>query len=132
MNSFQNIQAVYSAGPDDQAPEPANNSLLSNLIDMNLSKLTKSYVEVMLDWLQAMFFDPGSQRYRLLAHDYQQHDIFTMRSMEEWKLFDCVELPLTSIDDFHSVLNIISDSGLNLYLDQFVVPIDLNHFRTEL
>ena len=123
LKSFQNIQAVYSAGPDDQAPEPAINGLLSNLIDKNLSKLAKSYVEVMPDWLQAKFFDPESQRYRLLAHDYQQHEILTMRSMEECKLVDCVELPLKSIDDFQSALNITLESGMNLYLDQFVVPI---------
>ena len=77
----------------------------------------------MPDWLQAKFFDPESQRYRPLAHDYQQHEILTMRSMEECKLVDCVELPLKSIDDFQSVLDIILESGMNLYLDQFVVPI---------
>ncbi len=43
--------------------------------------------------------------------------------MEECKLADCVELPLKSYEDFHSVLQIILDSGLRLYLDQFVVPI---------
>ena len=78
---------------------------------------------VMPHWLQAKFFDPESQRYRPLAHDYQQHEILTMRSMEECKLVDCVELPLKSIDDFQSVLNIILESGMSLYLDQFVVPI---------
>ena len=77
----------------------------------------------MPDCLQAKFFDPESQRYRLLAHDYQQHEILMMRSMEECKLVDCVELPLKSIDDFHSALKIILERGLNLYLDQFVVPI---------
>ena len=123
LKSFQNINAVYSAGPHDQAPEPANNGLLRHLIDKNSSKLAKSYVEVMPDWLQAKFFDPESQRYRLLAHDYQQHEILKMRSMEECKLVDCVELSLKSIDDFHSALKIILESGLNLYLDQFVVPI---------
>ena len=75
LKSFQNINAVYSAGPHDQAPEPANNGLLRLLIDKNSSKLAKSYVEVVPDWLQAKFFDPESQRYRLLAHDYQQHEI---------------------------------------------------------
>ena len=123
LKSFQNIQAVCSTGPDDQFPEPANSGLLRQLIDKNSSKLAKSYVEVMPDWLQAKFFDPESQRYRLLAHDYQQHEILMMRSMEECKLVDSVELPLKSIADFHSALIIILESGLNLYLDQLVVPI---------
>ena len=56
----------------------------------------------MPDWLQATFFDPESERYRLLAHDYQQHDIVKMRSIENCKLVDCVELPLKSYDDFNS------------------------------
>ena len=43
--------------------------------------------------------------------------------MEECKLVDCVELPLKSYDD--SILHFTSfiDSGLRLYLHQFVVPI---------
>ena len=123
LKSFQNIQAIYSAGPYDQDPKPANNDLLSSLIDKKLTKLAKSYVEVMPDWLQAKFFDPESERYRLLAHDYQQHEILKMRSMENCKLVDCVELPLKSYDDFNSALQMILDSGLSLYLNQFVVPI---------
>ena len=123
LTSFQLINAVYSAGPRDQAPEPANNGLLRHLIDKKSSKLAKSYVEVMPDWLQATVFDPESQRYRLLAHDYQQHDSLKMRSMEECKLVDCVELSLKSSDDFHSALKISLESGLHLYLDHFVVPI---------
>ena len=59
----------------------------------------------------------------MLAHDYQQDEILQMRSMEECKLVDFVELPLKSYDDFHSALKIILENGLNLYLDQFVVPI---------
>ena len=43
--------------------------------------------------------------------------------MEECKLVDCVEVPLKSYDDLHSALRIILDSGLRLYLYQFVVPI---------
>ena len=97
------------------------NGLLRHLIDKSSSKLAKSYVEVMPDWLHATVFHPESQRYRLLAHDYQQHDILKMRSMEERKLVDCVELSLTSSDDFDSALIIMLESGLNLYLDQFVV-----------
>ena len=46
-----------------------------------------------------------------------------MRSMEECKLVDCVELSPKSIDDFDSALIIVLESGLNLYLDQFVISI---------
>ena len=123
LKSFKNIQSVFSAGPDDQDPQPANKGLLSDLIERNSRKLARSYVEVMPDWLQAKVFDPESQRFRLLTHDYQHHEILKMRSMEECKLVDCVELPLKSYDDFMSALHIILDSGLSLSLDQFVVPI---------
>ena len=46
-----------------------------------------------------------------------------MRSMENCRLVDCVELPLKSYDDFNSALHMILESGLSLYLNQFVVPI---------
>ena len=75
LKSPKNIQPVFSAGPDDQDPKPANIELLYDLIERNSSKLSKSYVEVMPDWPQAKFFDPESTRYRLLTHDYQQHEI---------------------------------------------------------
>ena len=38
--------------------------------------------------------------------------------MEECKLVDCLVLPLKPYDDFHSALQIILDSGLQLYLAQ--------------
>ena len=77
----------------------------------------------MLDWLQAKYFDPESQRNRLLAHDYQQHQILGMRSMENWKLVDCVELPLKSYENFRSALQVLLDNGLALYMSDFVVPL---------
>ena len=77
----------------------------------------------MPDWLQVKFSDLESQRYSPLAHDYQQHEMLMMWSMGERKLVDCVELQLKSIDDIHSALKIMLESGLNLHLDQFVVPI---------
>ena len=90
VKSFENVKAINSVGPDDQYPLPANSALLQNLLTKSLSSISKSYVNVMPDWLQAKFFDPESQRSRLLEHDYQKHDIMKMRSMENCKLVDCI------------------------------------------
>ena len=44
LKIFQNIQAVYSPGADDQVPEPGNNGILRHFIDKDLSKLEKSII----------------------------------------------------------------------------------------
>ena len=77
----------------------------------------------MPDWLQATFFDPESQRIRLLAHDYQKDDILKMRSMENCKLVDCTELPLKSYENFQVALNAMLENGLAHYLERFFVPL---------
>ena len=77
----------------------------------------------MPDWLQATYFDPESQRNHPLIHDYQQHDILDMRSMENCKLVDCVELPLNPYDHLKSAFQVLLDNGLYLYMSRFVVPL---------
>ena len=62
-------------------PVPANKDLLMPLLSSKMKQLSKTYVSEMRDWLQAKFFDPKSQRHRLLVHDYQQQEIKELRSM---------------------------------------------------
>ena len=123
VKSFKNVKAIVSAGPDDQDKKPANNELLQNFLERSMDKISKSYVDVMPDWLPAEFYDPESQRSRLLAHDYQKDDILTMRSMENCKLVDSVELPLKSFENFRAAIEILLQNGLSLYLERFLVPL---------
>ncbi len=75
LKSYKNVKAIDSTEPDYQDKKPSNNALLQNLLQPNISTISKSYNQVILDWLQCKFFDPESQRSRLLVHDYQKDDI---------------------------------------------------------
>ena len=123
VKSYKNVKAINSAGPDNQDQKPANSALLQDLLLKSLSRISKSYVDVMLDWLQAKLFDPESQRVRLLAHDYQKDDILGVRSMENCKLVDCIELPLKSYENFQFALNAMLENSLAHYLKRFFVPL---------
>ena len=59
---------------------PANMTLLEPLLNENAPLLSKTYVEAMPYWLQAKFFDPESERNRLLIHDYQKQEIQDMKT----------------------------------------------------
>ena len=69
VKSFKNVKEIIFVGPDDEDALPANSALLQDLLRKSLSRISKSYVNVMPDWLQATFFDPKSQRSRLLDHE---------------------------------------------------------------
>ena len=45
-----------------------------------------------------------------------------MRSMANCKLVDCIKLPLKSVEDFHSALEYLLESGLSEYINKFLVP----------
>ena len=87
-----------------------------------MKQLSKTYVNDMPDWLETKFFDPESQRHRLLVHNYQQQEMREMRSMAGCKLVDCIELPLKSYADFVTAIRVILENGLSDYLEVFVVP----------
>lgn len=123
VKSFPNVRAIESRDYGNHDSMPANVDVLQPLLTKSSNKLSQTYVEIMPDWLQAKYFDPESQRNRLLAHDYQQHQILGMRSMENCKLVDCVELPLKSYENFRSALQVLLDNGLSLYMSDFVVPL---------
>ena len=103
-------------------PVPANIELLGPLLSNKMKQLSKTYVNDMPDWLETKFFDPESQRHRLLVHNYQQQEIREIRSMAGCKLVDCIELPLKSYSDFATAMTVILENGLSEYLEEFVVP----------
>ena len=65
----------------DQDSLPANLALLEPLLRGRTPSLSKTRVDIMPDWLLAQFFDPESQRSRLLVHDCQQKEIQGIRAM---------------------------------------------------
>ncbi len=77
----------------------------------------KTFAENIPDWVIAKHFDPETQCHRLLAHDYQQTDIYHTRCMENTKLVDGIQLPLKS-----RALKKILASGLEVYLSDFIAP----------
>ena len=46
-----------------------------------------------------------------------------MRSMENTKLVDSLEIPLKSFTDLVTALRYILDNGLSVYLEKFFVPL---------
>ena len=123
VKSFPGVEAISHATIPVNDSKPANLESLSSVLDENIDLLSKSYVSVMPDWMRAKFFDPESERHRLLIHDYQQQEMKQLRSMENCKLVDSLEMPLKSYDNFRSALSLLLDSGLSSYLESFVVPL---------
>ena len=122
VKSLKNVKAINSIGPDDEDQNQANTFHLQDLLLKSISSISKSYVNAMPDWLQAQFFDLDSQRSRLLAHVYQD-DIMNLRSMDNCKLSDCVELPFKSYEDFQIALSMMLEQDLSFYLGRFLVPL---------
>eukprot|EP00794_Sanderia_malayensis_P020710 gene20710-22742_t len=76
----------------------------------------------MPDWITAKYFDPNQERQRLLVHDYQQTELRNMRSMNDTKLVDCLEIPLKSFEDILGAVKYMLRNGFSLYLSKFFVP----------
>ena len=60
---------------------------------------------------------------RLVVHDYQQTELQHMRSMDNTKLVDSIELNLKSCKDLFTAVKKILASGLEVYLGHFVIDI---------
>ena len=76
----------------------------------------------MPDWVLAKYFDPEAERQRVLIHDYQQTENQKMRSMDNTKLVDSIELSLKSREDVLTAINKMLTSGLQVYLNHFIAP----------
>ena len=101
--------------------QPADASLLKHMVAENMSCLSKSYAQDVPDCVTAKYFDPATERRRLLVHDYQQTELKQMRSMDDTKLVDCLEIPVKSFHDLLSSVKFMLENGLTLYLDRFFV-----------
>ena len=121
LKVFPNIDAVPQGG--DLLPKnPVEILKMEVFISDNIDKISKTYAECMPDWVVAKYFNPESERQRLVVHDYQQTELEQMRRMDNTKLVDSIELSLKSCDDVLNAINKILSGGLELYLDQFIAP----------
>ena len=102
--------------------DPVQIEEVQSVIGQRMPLLCSRYAENMPDWVVAKYFDPASERQRLVIHDYQQTEIQKMRCMDGCKLVDCIEAPLKSSADILSALNYMLANGLSIYLDKFLVP----------
>eukprot|EP00112_Aurelia_sp_Birch-Aquarium-sp1_P025550 Seg855.2 transcript_id=Seg855.2/GoldUCD/mRNA.D3Y31 product="hypothetical protein" protein_id=Seg855.2/GoldUCD/D3Y31 len=120
---FPNIEAIEKDGNlPCLSEEPVEITVIKNILAEGIPILSKSYAQVMPDWMVSKYFDPEAQRNRLVVHDYQQTEVRTMRCMDHCKLVDCIESPLKSLSDILSALEHMLVNGLSIYLDKFLVP----------
>ena len=104
VKKFPTMPAIKPHSYADQDSLPAKLALFEPLLQGCTASLSKTHVDIMPDWLQAKFFDPESQRSRLLVHDCKQkeiQDIQAMRSMANCTLVDCIKLPFLRISTLH-------------------------------
>eukprot|EP00794_Sanderia_malayensis_P004178 gene4178-4734_t len=120
---FKNIKAIPIEGNSSALSQhPADASLLKEMVEECMSHLSKSYAQDMPDWITAKYFDPAAERQRLLVYDYQQTELKKMRSMDDTKLVDCLEMPLKSFQDLLAAVKYMLENGLSLYLAKFFLP----------
>ena len=120
---FPNVQAIEKDGNlPCLSKDPVEVDVLKNILAEGIPSLSKSYAQIMPDWVVSKYFHPEAQRNRLVVHDYQQTEVRKMRCMDHCKLMDCIESPLKSLSDILSALEHMLVNGLSIYLDKFLAP----------
>ena len=122
LKRFDHAAIPVTNLPESNNPVGVDPTLLEYFVKDHLSSLMKTYAQVMPNWIRAKFFDPKCERKRLMAHNYQeQEQIRVMRSMVDYQLIDCIELPLKSFDNFYTAIQHALQLGLSEYLEKFLV-----------
>ena len=122
LKVFPNVLAVPIHGNNELPKSPVEVAEIKNFVTSNLPILSKPYAENMPDWVRAKYFDPEAERQRLLIHDYQHTEIEQMRSMDNTKLVDSIQLDLKSCENVLTAVKKMLSSGLNVYLSNFIAP----------
>ena len=105
LKVFPNVKAVQHQGNNVVPNSPVEIENVKGFVSSNLSILSKSCAENMPDWVLAKYLDPEAETQRLLVHDYQQTEIQQMRSMDNTKLVDSIQLDLKSCDNVPTAIN---------------------------
>ena len=75
------ISPVGRSGANN--PAGVDPDLISRYLEENASSLSKTYAQVMPNWIRAKLFDAENECQRLVIHNYQDHgQIRLMRSMD--------------------------------------------------
>ena len=122
LKVFPEVKAIPN-NVDLHPKNPVTIPEVKLFMSSNMDILSKTYAEVMPDWVVAKYFDPEVERQRLLVHDYQQTENQQMRCMDNTKLVDSLELPLKSCKNVLTAVKKILSSGLEIYLEKFIAPI---------
>ncbi|CAB4017215.1 Hypothetical predicted protein, partial [Paramuricea clavata] len=122
LKVFPNVKAVSQERINLLPKSPVEIPSMKCFITNNMHNVSKTYAEYIPDWVVAKYFNPESERQRLLVHDYQQTEVKEMRRMDNTKLVDRIELPLKSCENVLTAINKMLSGGLQLYLDHFVAP----------
>jgi hypothetical protein len=117
-----NVKAVSQERINLLPKSPVEIPSMKFFIKNNIHNVSKTYAESMPDWVVAKYFNPESERQRLLVHDYQQTEVREMRRMDNTKLVDSIELPLKSCENVLTAINKVLSGGLQLHLDHFIAP----------
>jgi hypothetical protein len=123
LKVFPNVKGVSQERINLQPKSPVEFPSMKFFITNNMHNVSKTYAESMPDWVVAKYFNPESERQRLLVHDYQQTEVKEMRRMDNTKLVDSIELPLKSCENVLTAINKMLSGGLQQYLDHFITPL---------
>ena len=82
LKVFAEVQAVSNHEADLLPNNSVEISNVEGLVTCSMSNLSKTYAEIMPDWVVAKYFDPEAERHRLLVHDYQETEIQQMRCIK--------------------------------------------------
>ena len=120
---FPNIKAFPNNSLHSLLPvNPVEENLLLKLLDEYIGNFCQTCASNMPDWVVAKYFDPETERHRLVIHDYQQTEIKEMRCMYSTKLVDSLNLPVKSYKDLLTAFEHVLPNGLKDYLNHFAVP----------
>ncbi|CAB4023389.1 Hypothetical predicted protein [Paramuricea clavata] len=122
LKLFPNIKAVSQERINLLPKSPVKIPSMKFFITNNMQNVSKTYAESMPYWVVGKYFNPESERQRLLVNDYQQTEVKEMRRMNNTKLVDSIELPLKSCENVLTAINKMLSSGLELCLDHFIAP----------
>ena len=102
---FPEVEAVSNNGVNLLTNYPVEISNVEIIIACSMPKLSNTYTQTMPDWVVPKYFDPVTERHKLLTLDYQKTEIQQIRCMQNNKPVDSIEPPLESLDNVLTAVN---------------------------
>ena len=103
-------------------PNGIDTDNLVNFFESSMPILGQTFAQTAPQWVKHSFFDPEEERYRLVAHDYNEAtNISELQGMTNTRLLDIFEQKLKSKADFQITVNTALETTLERYLKEFIV-----------